>query len=96
LYRAGIDPARKAADLKKSEVQSLVPLIRDVLSEAIEAGGSSLQDYRQADGELGYFQHSFRVYGREGEACSDTSCDEQITRISQSGRSTFFCRSCQS
>jgi formamidopyrimidine-DNA glycosylase len=96
LYRAGIDPARKAADLKKSEVQSLVPLIRDVLSEAIEAGGSSLQDYRQADGELGYFQHSFRVYGREGEACSDAGCDEQIARISQSGRSTFFCPSCQS
>jgi formamidopyrimidine-DNA glycosylase len=96
LYRAGIDPTRQAGDLRRGEVQSLVPLIREVLTEAIAAGGSSLQDYRQADGELGYFQHSFKVYGREGEVCSAAQCGQDIARISQSGRSTFFCPKCQS
>jgi hypothetical protein len=65
LFRAGISPLRLAGD-RGAQVAGLVPLIREVLAEAIEAGGSSLRDYRQADGELGYFQHAFRVYGREG------------------------------
>lgn len=95
LYRAGISPERLAGALSETEVAGLVPLIRKVLSEAIEAGGSSLRDYRQADGELGYFQHSFRVYGREGERCRTRGCTASIARISQSGRSSFYCPSCQ-
>ncbi|MCB2133829.1 MAG: DNA-formamidopyrimidine glycosylase, partial [Rhodobacteraceae bacterium] len=75
--------------------QGLVPIIRDVLAEAIEAGGSSLRDYRQADGELGYFQHAFRVYGREGEPCQRQGCTGTVARVVQSGRSTFYCPRCQ-
>ena len=95
LFRAGITPTRLAGDLTPREAQGLVPLIREVLAEAIEAGGSSLKDYRQADGELGYFQHSFRVYGREGEACTTPGCESSIARIVQAGRSSFFCPHCQ-
>ena len=95
LYRARIHPARKAGDLSASRIASLVPIIRDVLTEAIEAGGSSLRDYRQADGELGYFQHSFQVYGREGDPCLTPGCTSTIHRIVQSGRSSFFCPTCQ-
>jgi formamidopyrimidine-DNA glycosylase len=95
LYRAGVHPARRAGDLPAATVAGLVPLIRDVLAEAIEAGGSSLRDYRQADGELGYFQHRFRVYGREGEPCTTPACTGTIQRIVQSGRSSFFCPECQ-
>lgn len=95
LHRAGLHPARAARDLPVTTVAALVPLIRDVLAEAIDAGGSSLRDYRQADGELGYFQHSFRTYGREGEACTTPDCKGVIARIVQSGRSSFFCPCCQ-
>jgi formamidopyrimidine-DNA glycosylase len=95
LFRAGISPTRLAKDLIKPRVRSLVPIIRDVLSEAIEAGGSSLKDFRQADGELGYFQHSFDVYGREGEPCRTEGCTNAIERIVQSGRSSFHCPTCQ-
>jgi formamidopyrimidine-DNA glycosylase len=95
LYRAGISPARKAGQLSKTRVAALVPIIRQVLSEAIEAGGSSLRDFRQADGELGYFQHSFDVYGREGEPCRTTDCGNVIGRMVQSGRSSFYCPTCQ-
>ena len=95
LYRAGIHPARKAGRISSTRVASLVPIIRQVLSEAIEAGGSSLRDFRQADGELGYFQHSFDVYGREGEPCRTPTCGTSIKRIVQSGRSSFFCGNCQ-
>ena len=95
LFRAGISPTRLAKDLIKPRVRSLVPIIRDVLSEAIEAGGSSLKDFRQADGELGYFQHSFDVYGREGEPCRAAGCTNAIERIVQSGRSSFHCPTCQ-
>ena len=95
LFRAGISPTRLAKDLTKPRVRSLVPIIRDVLSEAIEAGGSSLKDFRQADGELGYFQHSFDVYGREGEPCRAADCTNAIERIVQSGRSSFHCPTCQ-
>ena len=68
-----------------------MPAIRDVLNRAIAKGGSSLQDYVQASGELGYFQHEFRVYGREGEACPGCDCGKAIRRFVQSGRSTFYC-----
>lgn len=95
LFRAGIHPARLARDVTSLEVSRLVPIIREVLSEAIEAGGSSLKDYRQADGELGYFQHSFKVYDRAGDACTSPGCGGQVTRIVQSGRSSFFCPICQ-
>ena len=95
LHRAGIHPARLAGDLTAAEVARLVPLIREVLAEAIEAGGSSLRDYRQADGELGYFQHAFRVYGREGAPCVTPGCGGRVARIVQSGRSSFHCPDCQ-
>ncbi|MEP5731366.1 MAG: bifunctional DNA-formamidopyrimidine glycosylase/DNA-(apurinic or apyrimidinic site) lyase [Sulfitobacter sp.] len=95
LYRAGIHPARKVGRIAASRIAALVPIIRTVLSEAIEAGGSSLRDFRQADGELGYFQHSFDVYGREGEGCRSDDCANTIERIVQSGRSSFYCRQCQ-
>ncbi|MFN4186270.1 MAG: bifunctional DNA-formamidopyrimidine glycosylase/DNA-(apurinic or apyrimidinic site) lyase, partial [Hyphomonas sp.] len=91
LFRAGIHPARLARDLPPVQVAGLVPIIREVLAEAIEAGGSSLRDYRQADGELGYFQHTFRVYGREGQPCTTPGCTADVQRIVQSGRSSFFC-----
>lgn len=95
LFRAGISPKRKAGQISASKVSALVPIIREVLSEAIEAGGSSLRDYRQADGELGYFQHSFQVYDREGGACLSPGCTGRIARIVQSGRSSFYCPLCQ-
>jgi len=95
LHRAGISPARKAGRIAANRVATLVPLIRDVLTEAIDAGGSSLRDYRQADGELGYFQHTFRVYDREGAPCVTENCAGQVKRIVQSGRSSFYCPSCQ-
>lgn len=95
LFRAGILPDRQAGALSEDEAAGLVPLIRAVLSEAIEAGGSSLRDYRQADGELGYFQHGFKTYGREGKPCTTPGCSAEIRRITQAGRSSFFCPACQ-
>ena len=95
LYRAGISPQRKAGQISAQRVASLVPLIREVLTEAIAAGGSSLRDYRQADGELGYFQHVFQVYDREGADCLTPGCQKKIQRIVQSGRSSFYCPQCQ-
>lgn len=95
LFRSKIHPTRPARRVSKDRISRLVPVIRDVLNEAIEAGGSSLRDFRQADGELGYFQHSFDVYGREGEPCRTPGCASTIRRIVQSGRSTFYCPTCQ-
>ncbi|MGB3690023.1 MAG: bifunctional DNA-formamidopyrimidine glycosylase/DNA-(apurinic or apyrimidinic site) lyase [Jannaschia helgolandensis] len=95
LHRAGIAPKRRAGRIAAPRVAALVPIIRDVLDEAIRAGGSSLRDHRQADGTLGYFQHSFRVYDREGLPCPTPGCDGAIRRIVQSGRSSFFCGVCQ-
>ncbi|WP_120500431.1 bifunctional DNA-formamidopyrimidine glycosylase/DNA-(apurinic or apyrimidinic site) lyase [Roseovarius sp. EL26] len=95
LFRAKISPKRKAGAISGRRVSLLVPIIRDVLSEAIEAGGSSLRDFRQADGELGYFQHSFDVYDREGDPCKNDGCEGVINRIVQSGRSSFYCSKCQ-
>ena len=95
LFRAGISPRRKVNQIAEPRVRALVPVIREVLRDAIKAGGSSLQDYRQTDGELGYFQHSFRVYGREGAACVADNCQDIVRRIVQSGRSSFYCPSCQ-
>jgi formamidopyrimidine-DNA glycosylase len=95
LYKTGIHPARLANDISPQETAKLIPTIRTVLEAAIQAGGSSLRDFRQADGELGYFQHSFDVYGREQEKCKNTECSSKIERLVQSGRSSFFCPSCQ-
>lgn len=95
LFRAKISPRRKAGKISKGRVGALVPIIRQVLSEAIDAGGSSLRDFRQADGELGYFQHSFDVYGREGDPCRAPDCRGTVARIVQSGRSSFYCAQCQ-
>ncbi|PIE16224.1 MAG: DNA-formamidopyrimidine glycosylase [Rhodobacterales bacterium] len=95
LFRAGVSPLRLAGDLRPDQIERLPGVIRDVLSEAIESGGSSLRDYRQADGDLGYFQHNFRAYGREGEPCLTEGCGGEIQRITQAGRSTFYCQSCQ-
>lgn len=95
LYRAGISPKRLAGKTAQKRLAALVPIIRQVLDEAINAGGSSLRDFRQADGELGYFQHSFNVYGREGLPCVTDGCDHVVQRIVQSGRSSFYCKNCQ-
>ncbi|MFD1342191.1 bifunctional DNA-formamidopyrimidine glycosylase/DNA-(apurinic or apyrimidinic site) lyase [Litorisediminicola beolgyonensis] len=95
LFRGGISPARKAGRISSARVANLVPIIRETLQDAIAAGGSSLRDFRQADGELGYFQHSFDVYGREGERCRRESCGGTVSRIVQSGRSSFYCPRCQ-
>ena len=95
LYRGKVSPRRKAGQISAPRVAALVPIIRKVLQDAIEAGGSSLRDFRQADGELGYFQHSFDVYGREGEPCRTEGCGAPIKRITQSGRSSFYCVQCQ-
>jgi formamidopyrimidine-DNA glycosylase len=95
LFRAGIHPKRKAGNIAAIRVAGLVPIIRAVLEEAIAAGGSSLKDYRQADGELGYFQHGFQVYDRESQPCVTPDCGKPIGRIVQSGRSSFFCPQCQ-
>ncbi len=93
LYEAGIRPTRKGTRLGRAEIERLTETIRGVLTRAIAAGGSSLRDYAQPSGELGYFQHDFRVYGREGEACH--GCGGAIRRIVQSGRSSFYCPTCQ-
>ena len=95
LYRAGLSPIRHAGTLGEAEADRLAGAIRDVLSEAIEAGGSSLRDFHGASGELGYFQHGFSVYDRAGEPCRKPGCDAQIERVVQNARSTFFCPSCQ-
>ena len=95
LFRAGIHPARPGGEIGAAQMEPLVQAIRTVLAEAIEAGGSSLRDYRQAGGELGYFQHAFRVYGKEGAPCTTQGCAGQIRRLMQAGRSSFFCPQCQ-
>lgn len=101
LWRAGLSPRRIAGTIvpasgKVSErTEKLATAIREVIADAIAAGGSSLRDYVHADGSLGYFQHSFSVYDREGEPCRKPGCDGTIARIVQSGRSTFYCPRCQ-
>lgn len=95
LFRAAISPRRKASTVAGGRAERLAAAIREVLAEAIAAGGSSLRDYRHPDGEAGYFQHHFAVYGRPGEACPGCDCDLAggggIRHIVQSGRATFYC-----
>jgi formamidopyrimidine-DNA glycosylase len=95
LHRARISPFKPAGKIARARLEPLVQAIRDVLSEAIAAGGSTLRDYAQADGALGYFQHSFRVYDREGRPCPNAGCGGVIARQVQAGRSTFYCPVCQ-
>jgi len=95
LHRAGIDPRRIAGTIARSRIERLTIAIRETLRDAILAGGSSLRDYRRADGELGYFQHRFRVYDREGQACPRGGCTGVVRRLVQSGRSSFLCPRCQ-
>lgn len=95
LHRAHIDPRRAAGRIGAARLEALAGHIREVLADAIAAGGSSLRDHRQASGELGYFQHSFRVYDREGAPCPAPGCAGIIRRVVQSGRSSFYCPGCQ-
>ncbi|MDE2462919.1 MAG: DNA-formamidopyrimidine glycosylase, partial [Alphaproteobacteria bacterium] len=95
LFRAQISPKRLASSVAGARAQRLVPAIKQVLRDAIAAGGSSLRDYRHSDGQLGTFQHRFDVYGREGESCPRRGCSGIIRRIVQAGRSTFYCPKCQ-
>ena len=92
LYFAGLSPRRLARTVTEERAERLVRAIKDVLHRAIAAGGSSMRDYVQTSGELGYFQHHWAVYGREGEPCPGCDCAQGIRRIVQSGRSTFYCK----
>ena len=100
LHRARLSPERAAGTLAERgglpRAKRLAESIRNVLTEAIEAGGSTLRDHIGADGELGYFQHRFRVYGKEGAPCPTRGCRGTVQRIVQGGRSTFHCPTCQS
>jgi formamidopyrimidine-DNA glycosylase len=91
LFRAGISPLRPAGAVTLPELARLVPAIKAVLTEAIAAGGSTLRDHVRPDGELGYFQHTFAVYGRAGEPCPGCDCGGTVQRAVQGGRSTFYC-----
>jgi formamidopyrimidine-DNA glycosylase len=101
LHRALLSPKRRASTIAtrtgapNDRAERLVDAIKAVLNEAIKAGGSSLRDHRRTDGELGMFQHNFRVYDREGQPCPTPGCNGTIKRIVQNGRSTFFCPVCQ-
>jgi formamidopyrimidine-DNA glycosylase len=101
LHRSRLSPRRQASTIAtrkggpNARAAALVDAIKAVLNDAIEAGGSSLRDHRQTNGELGYFQHRFRVYDREGKPCVTEGCDGVVKRIVQNGRSTFFCPVCQ-
>ena len=101
LHRARLSPRRRASTIATrtgaptERAEKLVQGIRDVLNDAIKAGGSSLRDHRRTDGALGDFQHDFRVYDREGKPCPTPGCKGTVRRIIQGGRSTFFCPACQ-
>lgn len=101
LWRSKLSPKRAAGTIAgkpgktTARADALAEAVRDVIAEAIDAGGSSLRDYMQADGSLGYFQKSFAVYDREGQPCLREGCKGVVQRIVQSGRSTFFCPACQ-
>ena len=101
LSRARLSPKRRASTIASKagapneRAEKLVDAIRAVLNDAIKAGGSSLRDHRRTDGELGDFQHNFRVYDRDGKPCPTQGCNGVIRRIVQTGRSTFFCPVCQ-
>lgn len=101
LFRAGLHPEAEAGTIAtptgrpRESAHELARIIREVLEEAVAAGGSTLRDFAHADGSLGYFQHRFKVYDREGEPCVTPGCGKPVQRLVQSGRSTFYCESCQ-
>jgi formamidopyrimidine-DNA glycosylase len=101
LFRAGLHPEARAGSIAtatgrpRPAAHALAKIIREVLEEAVAAGGSTLRDFAHADGSLGYFQHRFRVYDREGEVCVAPGCGALVKRLVQSGRSTFYCETCQ-
>lgn len=95
LYRARISPLTAAGKVSGPRLETLAAVVRDVLNEAILAGGSTLKDFANADGGQGYFQHRFDVYGREGKPCLAEGCSGVVKRTVQAGRSTFWCPSCQ-
>ena len=101
LHRARLSPKRMASTIAtrsgapNERAERLVDAIKAVLKDAIKAGGSSLRDHKRTDGELGTFQHHFRVYDREGQKCPTPNCRGTVKRIVQNGRSTFFCPACQ-
>ena len=101
LFRAGISPLRLAGTLASKsgkptkQIEALVAAIKAVLEDAIRAGGSSLRDYKRAEGRLGRFQHRFNVYGRAGKNCAKKGCGGTVCRLVQGGRSTFYCPTCQ-
>jgi formamidopyrimidine-DNA glycosylase len=101
LFRAGISPMKLAGTLATKsgkptqKTEALVEAVKAVLEDAIKAGGSSLRDYKRADGRLGRFQHRIKVYGRDGKPCSKKGCGGTVRRIVQGGRSTFYCPTCQ-
>ena len=101
LFRAGLHPEAPAGSLAtpagrpRAAAGRLAAVIREVLTEAVEAGGSTLRDHARVDGTLGYFQHAFRVYDRAGEPCTNPGCTGQVARLVQAGRSTFYCERCQ-
>lgn len=93
LFRSGISPKKLAGAIRRDKLELLAVEVRKVIEEAILAGGSTISDFKTADGELGYFQHTFRIYDREGEPCH--VCTRPVKRMVQSGRSTFYCAQCQ-
>ena len=100
LFRSGISPRRRASSVAgksgvTKRVERVTAATHDVIVEAIDAGGSSISDFVNVEGDMGYFSHSFQVYGREGEPCLSGGCDTTIRRIVQAGRSTFYCPNCQ-
>lgn len=100
LFRAGVSPLRRSLSVAGRRgvtdmARKIVQHSKSVLLEAIEAGGSTISDFAAVDGELGYFAHSFKVYGREGKGCTTSGCASEVKRITQSGRSTFYCPNCQ-
>jgi formamidopyrimidine-DNA glycosylase len=95
LYRSHISPTKPSSMIRGKKADALAAAVRTVLEEAIASGGSTLRNYSQTSGELGYFQHRFLVYDKEGADCPDNSCSGSIQRLVQSGRSTFYCPKCQ-
>lgn len=95
LWELGIDPRMRCCDIKREKFNNITKVIHNILTKAIEKGGSSLKDFKNSDGELGYFQHEFNAYGRSGEDCNRVDCNGKIIMTQQSGRVTFHCNTCQ-
>ena len=95
LHRAKVSPLKDAGLIGRGKCADIIKSTRSVLIEALAAGGSTLRDFAGADGALGYFQHSFEAYGREGQPCTNKRCRGTVERLVQGGRSTFYCRQCQ-